>query len=158
MRGCGIVRWAKGRVRVQHCILNATTRQYGPHPTSDLLGVDYFLTVPADTEFPKRLGKLELFVRFFGDDGITGRVRVTITRLYASGADRELVYRNRFDISTPVVGGLIVPDRSFKMMNVLLPGEGTYAVRVARGVRRPWEAKRGWRVLAVEYFHIARAT
>jgi hypothetical protein len=146
-----------GRVRVQHCIVNATTRQYGPNPTSDLLGVDYFRTVPADTEFPKSLGKLELFVRFIGDNGVTGRVRITITRLSASGGDRELVYRNRFDISIPGISGRVVHDRSFKLINVLVPGEGTYAVRVLRG-GRPWEAKRGWRVLAVEYFHIARAT
>jgi hypothetical protein len=147
-----------GRLHVQHCIVNATTRQYGSGPTSDLLGVDYFRTVPADTEFPKSLSKLELFVRFIGDDGIGGRVRITISRLSVSGEDRELVYRTLFDIATPGVSGRVVHDRGFKLINVLIPGEGTYAVRVMRGVRRPWEAKRGWQVLAVEYFHIARAT
>jgi hypothetical protein len=59
-----------GRLRVQHCLVNQTTRQYGQNPTSDLLGVDYFHTVPPDTEFPRTVGKLELFVRFFGTDGI----------------------------------------------------------------------------------------
>ncbi len=112
-----------GRLRVQHCVVNVTTRQYGPIPTSDILGVDYFHTVPADTEFPRTLGKLELFVRFFGTDGVSGSVRVTVSHL-----------------------------------NVLVPGEGTYAVRVTRRVRRPWEAKPGWRVLAADYLHIARAT
>ncbi len=125
-----------GRVRVQHCIVNATTRQYGPNPTSDLLGVDYFHTVPADTEFPRTLGKLELFVRFFGDNGITGRVRITVSRLYSNGTDRELVYRRMFDITATGVSGSVVLDRGFKLINVLIPGEGTYAVRVARRVRQ----------------------
>lgn len=147
-----------GRVRVQHCIVNATTRQYGPNPTSDLLGVDYFHTVPADTEFPLTLGKLELFVRFFGSNGIAGRVRVTVSRLYSDGSDRQLVYRRAFNISTPGVTGGVVLDRGFKLINVLIPGEGTYAVRVMRGGRRSWEAKRRWRVLATEYFLISRST
>jgi hypothetical protein len=147
-----------GRLRVQHCVVNMTTRQYGPNPTSDLLGVDYFHTVPADTEFPRTLSKLELFVRFFGTDGVAGRVRITVSYLFPDGTDRELVYRKSFDITVPGSSGAVVLDRGFKLINVLVPGEGTYAVRVTRRVRRPWEAKPGWRVLAVDYFHIARAT
>ena len=147
-----------GRLRVQHCVVNATTRQYGPNPTSDLLGVDYFHTVPADTEFPRTVGKLELFVRFFGTDGISGRVRVTVSLLNPDGTDRELVYRRAFDLSTTAARGFVVLDKGFKLLNVLIPGEGTYAVRVTRRVRRPWEARRGWRVLAVDYLYIARAT
>lgn len=147
-----------GQVRVQHCIVNATTRQYGPNPTSDRLGADYFHTVPADTEFPRALGKRELFVRFFGSDGIAGRVRDTVSLLRPDGSDRELVDRNRFDVSAPGVSGAVVFDRGFKLINVQVPGEGTYAVRATRRVRRPWEAKPGWRVLAVDDFHIARAT
>jgi hypothetical protein len=79
-----------GRLRVQHCVVNMTTRQYGPHPTSDLLGVDYFHTVPADTEFPRTLSKLELFVRFIGTGGVAGRIRVTVSHLDANGADHQL--------------------------------------------------------------------
>lgn len=144
-------------LRVQHCIVNLTTRQYGPHPTSDLLGVDYFHTVPADTEFPRTLAKLELFVRFFGTGGVTGRVRVTVSYLNPDGTDRQLVYRKRFDLPATVMPGLVIMDRGFKLINVLVPGEGTYAVRVMRRVRRPWEARPGWRVLAADYIDIARA-
>ncbi|QJW98801.1 hypothetical protein [Frigoriglobus tundricola] len=118
----------------------------------------YFHTAPADTDFPRALGKLERFVRFFGSDGIAGRVRVTVSLLRPDGSDRELVYRNRFDISAPGVSGAVVVDRGFKLINVLVPGGGTCAVRVTRRVRRPWEAKPGWRMLADDYFHIARAT
>lgn len=147
-----------GRLRVRHCVVNRTTRQYGPNPTSDLLGVDYFHTVPADTEFPRSLGKLELFVRFFGTDGISGRVRVTVSHLKPDGTDRELVYRRQFDLPTSYARGLVVLDKGFKLINILIPGEGTYAVRITRRVRRPWEARSGWRVLATDYLYIARAT
>ena len=51
-----------GRLRIQHCIINRITRQYGPHPTSDLLGVDYFHTISADVEYPYVVSQLELFV------------------------------------------------------------------------------------------------
>jgi hypothetical protein len=147
-----------GRLRVQHCVVNATTRQYGPSPTSDLLGVDYFHTVPADTEFPRAVGKLELFVRFFGTNGISGRVRVTVSLLNPDGTDRELVYRKVFNLPTSTASGLVVLDKGFKLLNMLIPAEGTYAVRVTRRVRRPWEVRRGWRILAVDYLYIARAT
>ena len=147
-----------GRLRVQQCVVNRATRQYGPNPTSDLLGVDYFHTVPADTEFPRTLGQLELFVRFFGDNGIAGRVRATASRLYPDVSDRELIYRRLFEVSVPGVSGPVVLDRGFKLVNVLVPGEGTCAVRVARRVRRRWEARRAWRILATDYIHIARAT
>ena len=146
------------RLRAQHCVVNMTTRQYGSHPTSDLLGVDYFHTVPADTEFPRTLGKLELFVRFFADNGIAGRVRVTVSRLHPNGTSRELVYRKRFDLAASNVGGSVVLDKGFKLINVLIPGEGTYVVRVTRRGRRSWETRARWRILAVDYLYIVRAT
>src|SRR5688500_15573374 len=53
------------RVRVHHFVANLTTRQYGPHPTSDLLGVDYIHDVPADAEFPRTILRMDLFTRFY---------------------------------------------------------------------------------------------
>ncbi|VTU01529.1 unnamed protein product [Gemmataceae bacterium] len=146
-----------GRLRVQLCVVNATTRQYGPNPTSDLLGVDYFRTVPADTEFPRTVGKLELFVRFFGTDGAPGCVRVTVARLNPDGTTRDLVYLRRFDLAAAGVRGSVILDKGFKLLNVLVPGEGTYAVRVLRRVRRRWNGRSTWRVLGVDYLRIARA-
>ena len=63
----------------------------------------------------------------------------------------------KFLLPTVATPGLVVLDSGFKLINVLIPGEGTYAVRVTRRVRRPWEARPGWRILAAEYLHIARA-
>jgi len=120
------------RLRVLKCLLAQVVRQYGPRLTSDLLGVDYFYTVPADTEFPRRLGQLELFVRFWGDGPFTGRVRVTVTRLHPDGSDRDRVYWREFGLSVKRGAGPFVLDQGFKLRDVVVPGEALYAVRVLR--------------------------
>jgi hypothetical protein len=138
------------------CLVSRVIRQYGPNPTSDLLGVDYFVDVPADTEFPKRIGPLELFVRFVGVNGIRGRVRVVVSYLNPDGSDRQVMFRKVYPLPTVVAAGDVILARGFKLVDLDVPGEGTYAVRVARRVRRPWEAKAGRRVLGADYFQVRR--
>jgi hypothetical protein len=71
-------------IAVQHCILTTLTRQHGSRPVFDLLEVQYEYTVPADTEFPKRVPKFDLFLRVIARSaGIVGyrfRVRRRIRR------------------------------------------------------------------------------
>jgi hypothetical protein len=55
----------KRRIAVHDFVANLTTRQYGPHPTSDLLAVDYIHEVPPDTEFPRWLPRMDVFTRFY---------------------------------------------------------------------------------------------
>ena len=145
-----------GRLRVQHCVLNMTTRQCGPHPTSDLLGVDYFRTVPADTEFPYTLGRVELFVRFFASNLAATRIRITVSWLNPDGTDRRTVYRRHHHLSPTNGPGWVVDDRGFKLLFVVCPGEGKYAVRVWRRSRRGWQTGPDWRLLATEYFSVTR--
>ncbi len=145
------------RLRIQHCIVNLTTRQYGVHPTSDLLGVDYYYTVPADTEFPTYPRKFELFVRFIASSRIGGSVRVTISFLNYDGSDRQIIYKKRFGVPSATAARFLVVDQGFKMLNVSLPGEGTYAVRVSKQFRKPWEAKTRWILLATDYFLVEKA-
>ena len=145
-----------GRLRVQHCVVNQTTRQYGTNPTSDLLGVDYIYSVPADTEFPDLIGKLELFVRFFDDKPISGNVLITVVQLDPNGFDRSMIYNKPFALAPRTKPPLEFLDRSFKLMNVRLPAEGLYAIRVSRCTKaEPWQGKR-WRVLATEYVFVQR--
>jgi hypothetical protein len=152
------------RLDVQQCIVSTAIRQYGPNPTSDLLGVDYFYTVPADTEFPRTI-KLELFARFFGIDQSPTWVFLTVMYLSQNGSDREEVYRKRFDLPFLNQSGRVVLDRGFKLMNVLLVGEGEYAVRVLRPRRQrrqyntgsKWQESAEWRILAADYFAVGRA-
>ena len=144
------------RLRVLNCILTQVVRQYGPRTTSDLLGVDYFYTVPADTEFPRRLGPLELFVRFRGDGPFTGRMRVTVTRLHPDGSDRDRVYWKVVSLPAVTTPGPFVIDVGFKLHGVVVPGEALYAVRVGRKDRRRWDGKRPWRVLAADHLDVRR--
>lgn len=138
-------------------MVNATTRQYGSHPTSDLLGVDYFYTVPADTEFPRMLGKLELFVRFFGTDLRPCRVLVTMKHMTPAGASGRLIYKKWFPVTPVGRPGFVVIDRAYKLQTILLPGVGVYVIRVLRRVRRPWKVKLDWQRLAIEYVAVVRA-
>lgn len=143
------------RLRAQYCVLTRVTRQHGSHPTSDLLGVDYYYTVPADTEFPRRIAPLELFVRLFGTGRLTGSVRVTITRLHPDGSDRDRIYWKVFRLPTAGPGPFVL-DLGFKLHNVVVPGEAVYAVRVSRRTRPRWDGARRARLLATDHVRVTR--
>ena len=144
------------RLRVQHCILNDTTRQYGSHPTSDLLGVDYVHSLPADTEYPRFVPKLELFVRFVFQDRLCGTVRITMTELDDDGDDIRRIYARDFALPLIEDKGVLFIDRSFKLVNLMIPGDATYAIRVMRRSRQaPW-MKPYWKTLATEYVLFSR--
>lgn len=147
-----------GQLRIQHCIANTVTRQYGPHPASDLLGVDFIRTVPANTEFPTTLTKLEVFVRFFTYKLKRCRLNISIIQLPPPGLQHEVVYRQRFDLLALDLFEGRCFDRSVKLVNVFIPGEGDYSIRFTRRIRRPWEYRSRHQVLAVEYFRVQRAT
>lgn len=145
------------RLVVQHCIIATTVRQYGSGPTSDLLGVDYFLVVPADTEFPRVAGRLELFLRFF----CTGLkapapVMITVSQLDADHNEVALIYRYRLELPAAPTAESQVLDRSIKLVNMSFPGPGLYCVRVLRRDRRDWDYRREWKVAKVEYFYVRR--
>jgi hypothetical protein len=148
-----------GRLRVKHCVLNRTTRQYGSHPASDLLEVDYFYTVPADTEFPRVLGRLELFLRLLARDKLQGRLLITVSTHGTDEASGRVIFRRRVLLPTVVSLGPILVDKPYKLMNVVVPAEGTYVVRVLRRQKtRSWDGKARWRLLATEHFYVERAT
>lgn len=126
------------RVSVHHFVANLTTRQYGPHPTSDLLGVDYVHEVPADAEFPRWLARVDLFTRFY----LRRAAPVDFwVRVWWLDAPRQ---RTRFveqfgPFPVPFQAHETVRDCVFRLANVPLPGVGLYAIRLTR--RRPF----GWR-------------
>jgi hypothetical protein len=52
----------------------------------------------------------------------------------------------------------VILDQSFKLRDVSIPGEGTYAVRVERRYRpSPWQRPR-WRPLGTDYILVTRDT
>lgn len=128
-------------VRVHHFVATLTTRQYGPHPTSDLLGVDYTHDVPADTEFPRRLGQIDLFTRFYLEQATQTAFLVLVR--WTDSLDEQRKWVGRYG---PYTVGFaptdIVRDHVFRLQNVQLPGVGRYAIVL--GARRPpdWKGRK----------------
>lgn len=146
-----------GRLRVLQCIVNRLTRQYPPDTTSDLLGVNYFRDVPADTEFPKLLPTYELFVRFHARRRIAGSVWVLISSPVTGESGGRVIYRWRFALPVVTAPIDVVYDKGLKLVGVSVPGPGTYTIRVVRRAGRGWDGRRRWRVLGTDYFQVVRA-
>jgi hypothetical protein len=141
------------RLDVHSCLLNTLTRRYGPSRTSDLLGVNYVIAVPPDTEFPRTLPVMDFFVRFFlaGVGGV--RFAVRVDWLDADGRPvrrlNEFQYRVRFDPLRRV------DDHVLRMHRIEVAGVGMYSVRLYRRAKHRWKGS-GWRLLATDYFEITR--
>jgi len=142
------------RVTVQLCVVNKLTRQYGPEPDSDLLGVSFLRSYSPDTEFPRTVRRLDVFVRFFLSNAGSTRIAVRVWRLNSDGSNRERVNEYFFDVAFQ--RDEVFRDRVFRLINVRLPGEGDYAVRVCRQFRHKWRGER-WRVLATDFFRVVKS-
>lgn len=144
---------SRPRLDVQLCVLCHTARRYGPHPTWDLLGIDYTQKVSPDAEFPIFVPRLDLFVRFLvANVGPTG-IAVRVWRLYDDGTNREKV--GKLQTVVPFAPDELVREHTFRLVNVPLTGEGQYAVRMCRRIRHRWKGVR-WRVLGADYFFVER--
>jgi hypothetical protein len=138
---------------MQLCVVNRATRQYGSHPTSDLLGVDYWYAVPPDTEFPWTIPRLDLFVRFLVAGLGPTAISVRVFRLADDGG--VLARMCEYQFTVPFDPADRVREQSFRLPNVPLTGEGLYAVRVGRPFRHRWKGPR-WRPLGTDYFYVVR--
>lgn len=119
------------RVSVHHFVATLTTRQYGPHPTSDLLGVDHVHVVPADTEFPRFLPRVDLFTRFYLRRAAPTDFLIRIEWRGASESRRPS--RQRYGpFAVGFQPGDGVYDHAFRLVNVRLEGPGWYAVVLYR--------------------------
>lgn len=141
------------RVAVHHFVANLTTRQYGPHPTSDLLGVDYIHAVPADTEFPRLIPRVDLFTRFYLRDAkpTTFLIRVNWREAPAS---QQPCRRKYGPFTLPFQPTEIVRDYAFRLTSVRLDGVGWYDVVLYR--RRSDSRGRYWQKLAETHWYVER--
>src|SRR5690349_9309636 len=132
------------RVTVHPFVANLTTRQSGPHPTSDLLGVDYIYEVPADTEFPRWLVRVDLFTRFY-----LRRARPTQFLIRVIWRDaptsRQPCARHYGPFAIPFQPADVVHDHAFRLVNVQLDGAGWYDVVLYR--RRHGPTGQRWKRL-----------
>jgi hypothetical protein len=129
------------RVRVHHFVASLTTRQYGPHPTSDLLHVDYTYDVPPDTEFPRRLGQIDLFTRFYLEQA--GPTDFFVLVRWTDSPDEQ---RNRVGRYGPYTVAFdppdIVRDHVFRLQNIQLPGVGRYAILLVIRRLPDWKGRK----------------
>jgi hypothetical protein len=141
-------------VRVHHVVASLTTRQYGPHPTSDLLHVDYTYDVPADTEFARRIGRIDLFTRFYLEQA--GPTTFFVLVRWTDSPDEQ---RKRVGRYGPYAASFqptdIVRDLVFRVENIQLPGVGRYALLLI--CRRPpdWKGRK-LRKLTETHFCVER--
>ncbi|MFO0847003.1 MAG: hypothetical protein U0871_00380 [Gemmataceae bacterium] len=144
---------SRPRLLAHVVVVSADVSRWGG--TTTLIGVDYAHQLPADTEFPRTVRKLDVFTRFFVYGGGPETVRVEVWWLSPDGTDRQLVHGYNHEV--PFDPTESVRDWVFRLTNVRLPGEGRYAVRVCRLVRT---RARGlhWRPLRADYFQVARAS
>lgn len=109
------------RVRVHAFLAAATVSQSGLHPTSNLLGVDYWHEVPADVEFPRMIGRLDLFTRFYLRNARPTEFLVAIRWLDSSTRQgRRPVRFGPFTVNFQP--NEFVRDHSFRVINIRLGG------------------------------------
>lgn len=143
------------RVAVHHFVANLTTRQYGAHPTSDLLGVDYVHDVPADTEFPRWLPKLDVFTRFYLRNAAPVEFYIRVWWLDHPRRRKGQMTGEHGPFRVDFQPGELVHDHVFRLVNLHLPGVGRYALRLVRYTQGGWDAGRP-ALLAQTHFRVEK--
>jgi hypothetical protein len=133
-------------------VLNRLTRRYGWRPTSDLIGVQYEIDVPPDTEFPKSMSPFDVFFRLFVEHGNSIRLRLQITWLDSRpnipGAV-QVSQSTRFALTPNTAQDCVI-----RLHTLVFPGEGRYVIEL-QARRRATEFPR-WRTLSREFFFVMR--
>ncbi len=138
------------RVSVHHFVANLTTTQSGMHPTSNLLGVDYWYDVPPDTEFPRTIGRMDLFTRFYLLRAKPVEFFIRVLWLDAPERSRREIGRFgpyavnfKFDET--------VHDHVFKIFNMRLLGVGRHTFRLLRKRNRSWQGSRFGKMIETHF-------
>lgn len=160
-------------VEVQHWMRAAVVQQVTGQQAHNLFEVAIDYTVPADTEFPRIVPFLDMFIRVVGRCAGETRVRIRIHHEVRPGRwalrnDYEQV-RHRLPLPPDRI---VFYDRLIRLPNVSLDGTGLYAVSVYfRPVdeheeldgfywdrdETPWDPDEPeWEFGAVEYFRVRR--
>lgn len=145
------------RVTVHHFVANKVTRQHGPGSSArDLLDVDYWRSVPGDTEFPKVFGRLDVFTRFYLSRAKPTDFLVKVWWEDNPRRRRELVGEYG-PFRVPFQPGDLVLDRVFRLYNLEFRGTGRHTIRLIRdraANRSP--LSRRWVTIAQTHFTVER--
>lgn len=146
---------ARRKVAVHHFIVADVVRRYGQNPTSDLLGVNYWRTVPSSTEFPSRVSQIDLFTRFYLSGAGLTRFQIGVMWLDESRGIRRLMGVYQFLVR--FAPDERVRDHVFRLHSVRLEGVGVYRVRLRRrGLRDRYTRVKSWLFLADTHFEVRR--
>ncbi|HEV3387025.1 MAG TPA: hypothetical protein VG097_19560 [Gemmata sp.] len=139
------------KVSVHHFVANMTTSQSGAHPTSNLLGVDYWYDVPPDAEFPRTIAWMDLFTRFY-------LLKAKPVEFYIRVLWQDAPERSRRKIARfgPYMVGFkpdkTVHDHVFKIFNIRLQGVGRHTIQLLRRRYGSWERPRLTKLIETHFF------
>lgn len=139
------------RVTVHYFVANLTTRQYGSHPTSDLLGVDCVHEFPVDAEFPCWLTRVDLFTRFYLTEAPPTEFLFRVVWRSAPFVRRPCE-RHYGPFTIPFQPSEVVHDHAFRLVNVRLDGVGWYDVKLYRRRSSKTRGRRWQRLVETHWF------
>jgi hypothetical protein len=143
------------RVRVHQFIVTELSRPRNhTWRVSDLFGVSHWLDVPADTEFPFTLPRMQLFTRFYLTRAKPTEFRVRLLwEDHPSGKAEEVGTFGPYSVS--FTRNEVVHDRSFNLHNIRLLGVGLHTVELLRERVVAW-TENEWMPVAQTYFYLER--
>lgn len=143
------------RITVHHFVLANLVRPEQPTwRASDLFHVSHWVDVPANTEFPYTVPRLQLFARFYIEQARPTEFRIRVVWEDHPSGLPELV-GDFGPYSEPFTRHPSVHDRSFTLHNLQLQGVGRYTAELLRLRASGWDAGE-WRAIKETYFVVER--
>lgn len=142
-------------VRVHHFVVAQIVKpQSQTWRASDLFHVSHWHDVPADTEFPYTVPRLQLFARFYLERAkpTTFRVRV-VWYDHPSGVPEEIGLFGLYPV--PFARNAVVHDCSFNLHNIRLQGIGRHTVELLQERVMRW-SENEWVPINQTYFVVER--
>lgn len=143
------------RITVHHLMLaNLVRPETNTWRASDLFHVGYWVDVPADTEFPHTVPRMQLFARFY-----LTNARPTDFRIRVVWEDHPSGVPELLDDFGPYPEAFTrhpnVHDRSFTLHNLQLHGVGRHTIELLRQRTSGWDAGE-WKAIKETHFVVER--
>jgi hypothetical protein len=143
------------RVKVHHFVVaNFVRPENNQWLASDLFHVSYWLSVPADTEFPYLAPRLHVFARFILRDARESEFKIRLLWDDPS-RDVDVLLLESGPYTVPRARGLLIHDRSFNLHNIQLRGVGTHTIELHR-LKRVRGGFSEWLKVHETYFYVER--
>jgi hypothetical protein len=103
------------------------------------LDVNYWRDIPADTEFPHHLARMDLFTRFYLDQAKATAFRVQVSWLDHPG-ESSVVVGDYGPFQVDFWPDESVRDVAFRLPVIPLQGAGRHSIELLREYRSGWRA------------------